>query len=382
MSGTLRGSIEHYITSGIYTDNVRDHFAAIVRFFDNHPQMTRIASQRGEATNRAGTGDIAGWSGDANYSGCNAFGVWRWDRADGAKPYILLQWNNNSFFFGDTPGNPGKLTTGNDYVRVGLQIALDTSGGNPWNGGAGNSDNDLLDVKGSTVWAPNGGTLLVWPRANGPSGSGATNKQYCVSLGNYLSSTPSRMQILADDDALWIAIDSGNTGGYNGMFYFGPYTPRANVTPTTDAGFIMLNHGSNESASVPQTTDIGNVNGDLNNDGGAVVLAADGVQTLRYSTLAQLDSATYQPNGEAGGFDILDAFVRKHETVAPTKYGLFGRIDPSLLAFVFGLATHDTNVGQTKVVIGGNTANLIKWLIPWDGVTTPGSGVTRNGIQF
>lgn len=380
MSGTLHGSIEHYITEPIY-GNLRNMFAAVVRYFDGHSQMTRIASQKGSGS--GGTGDIAGWTGDTNYSGLNAFGVWRWDRVDGAKVYILLQWTDNTTAFGASPGGPGKIINGNMYQTIGIQMALDTSGGNPWNGGAGNSDNDGLDSKGATVWAANGGTLVVWPRANGVAGSGVTTKEYCAALvGGSISTTNNRFQILSDDDAIWIAADHGNNGGYNSLFYFGSYTPRSGITPTTNAGYVMICHTGTDTASVPWDTDIGTTAGSAGDEGGAVVDAADGVKILRASGIYGLNNSTQQPNTVSGGYDAMDFFLRMQDGSTPAKYGLFGRIDPDLMSFVYNINTHDTNADKTKVVLGGTTQGLIKWLVRWDGYTTPGSGVTRDGYQF
>lgn len=154
MSGTLRGSIEHtFLNTGLA--GTRDLFAAIVRFFDAHPQMTRIASNAGGTGLTGATATaLPGFTGESNYSGENAFGVWRWDKVNGSKVFILLQWAYSAF--GASPGNPG---VGNSASMVGLQFAMDTSGGDPWNGGRANAGADTKNT--TNVWVANGGTLLV-----------------------------------------------------------------------------------------------------------------------------------------------------------------------------------------------------------------------------
>lgn len=376
MGGILRGSIEHAI-SNTAQNGTRDVFASFVRFFDNHPQMTRIASHAGGTglTGAAATA-LPGYSGSANYSGENAFGVWRWDKANGSKVYILCQWGYNSTI-GTSPGNPGSSAPN---FGVGFQFAMDTSGGNPWNGGSANVGADTKN--GSNVWVPNGGTLLVWPRANGPGGAGATIRQYMAGLA-YPTSGISRLHILSDDDALWYAADFTNNGGYDGVGYFGPYIPHEGITLSDPNAALVYVHQSNAGESpIAQTTEIGTTTGTSAVEGGAVVHPGDGVRTFKVSCVAHAESTTFQPNGYTSAFDEIEIFLRMEDVTAPSKIGFFGKIDPAMLAMVVGIPSHATNVGRTRVAIGGSLSGHLKWLFKWDGMTAPGTGGTSTGIQF
>ncbi len=377
MAGTLTGSIEHYITStGSTSKPARDIFASIANFFDGHAQMTRIASQKGTGSGGvpvayAGTGALGGYSDEANYSGENAFGVWRWDKTNGDKVYILVQHSGWGSSIGSSPGNPG---VGQGSYGVGIQYAMDSSGGNPWNGGTANAGADAKN--GTNVWVPNGGTLLVWPRANGPGGSGATIRQYMMSMGDYTS--PTRFSLLMDDDQIAMVCDTSDNGDYNYMHYFGPYTARSGLTAGAGA-YVCL---SQNSSVVQWNTDYGTLTGVSNWEGGAVLTTANQVRTLRCAGLSYADSTDQQPNRLVPGYDIIDAFVRMQDATSPSQYGFFGKIDPNFLAFVYNTFPLATNSTKTRCVFGTTTKAAIKWLLPWDGATIPGSGLSQTGVQF
>jgi hypothetical protein len=375
MAGTVLGSIEHFIANTA-ANGTRDIFAAVVNFLDNHPQMTRIASQAGSGPVGAAATALPGYSGSANYSGDNAFGVWRWDKTNGSKVYILIQWAYSASV-GTAPGNPGVM---NNTAGVGVQFAMDTSGGNPWNGGIVNNGTDAKN--GTNVWVPNGGTLLVWPRANGPGGSGVTIRQYLAQMVAGTSAPGSRFHIMSDDDAIWWAGLLDGSGGYYGQGYFGPYQPRTGITPTANAGLVLLAFTGLHVADHSWTSFIGTTAGTSFPEGGAVVDAADGVRSFKITSLANMNDPLHEPNALVGEWDIHEYALRLEDSTVPTKYGTFGRFDPDMLGTVVRVSTHDTNVGKTKAILGANGANTYKFLFPWDGVTVPGSGVSVTGIQF
>ncbi len=374
MAGTLTGSIEHYLSSATGVDMARDIFACLVNFFDGHAQMTRIASQAGSSY--VGTQSLAlpGYTSDGNRSGVNAFGVWRWDKVNGDKVYILVQ-HSGGATIGTAPGNPG-VAQGNYGVAV--QYAMDSSGGNPWNGGTANAGADAKN--GTNVWVPNGGTLLVWPRPNGPGGTYATGRQYLCAVG-YYTPTPARFHIIMDDDQIAMACDMGNNSGYDYLHYFGPYTVRTGLTAGTGA-YVCMNLTGMDALTTPWDTDLGVLDGSTAYEGGAVLTTANQVRTIRCASLYDANDTQYSPNPLVPGFDIFDAFVRMHDATSPSQYGFFGKIDPSFLAFVCNANSLSTNSTKTRCVFGSSTKSHAKWLLPWDGATIPGSGLSQTGVQF
>lgn len=378
MAGTVRGTVEHYNASGIAI-GTRDTFAAIVRFFDSHPQMQRIASNAGAPGSGLGTTSLRlpGFTSDVNYSGENAFGVWRWDRLDGAKVYILLQWAYSGSI-GGSPGNPG---TGQNASSVAVSYALDTSGGNPWAGGTANLG---ADVKTANVWAAAGGTLLVWPRANSVGGSGAVTKSYMQTISTFSSGgVATRFSLVMDDDNIFTIWDNGADSSYNIVHFFGKYLPRSGITPTTGAGFVSLTDNALSTGDWSTSVVYGSLAGATQYEGGAVVAAADNVRSCSLMYLGTLNNGQQSPNPLVSQLDIHDIFLRFNDANVPTKYGLFGKIDPSFLALVTACNSNDANAGLTKAVVGYNdTTFRYKFLIPWGGGVAPGSGVTVQGTQF
>jgi hypothetical protein len=365
MSGTLHGSIDHNITTSA-ANGCRDVFAACVNYFDS--RFTRIASQKGSGYN--GTGAITGYTSDTNRSGDNAFGVWRWDRADGKKLYILLQWQYNSSM-GASPGNPGSPSQVNYGVVI--QFAMRLDGGNPWNG---TSANDGADTKnGTNVWVDGGSTLVVWPRVNGPSGS-STTKSGLMMLSSY--GTTTRFNIMSDDTSIyWFT--NHDAGPIDVIGFFAPYTPRSSITP--DLGYCCLA----QNTSLPDFNGlVGNTGGGGTHEGGAVIAAADGVRSFKYMAIERLNSAIFEPNTLVSGspFDLLDVYLRMEDSTSPAKYGLFGKLNVDDLAISYNYPNNDTNVGKTKIAIGSDVTLNYRWVFPWDGVTTPGSTSAQTGVQF
>jgi hypothetical protein len=70
------------------------------------------------------------------------------------------------------------------------------------------------------------------------------------------------------------------------------------------------------------------------------------------------------------------------DAAVPARNGLFGKIDPAMVALACNIATNSTNIDLTKFVIGGSTATDFKIIFPWDGATVPGAGTDQFGIQF
>ena len=281
--------------------------------------------------------------------------------------YVLFQWSYNSVI-GTSPGNPGDAAGA--YGTV-IQVAMDTSGGNPWQGG---TDDDGADAKGSPVWAADGGNLLVFPRGNGLGGTFATNKEALATAAFF--SANGRHQVVINDDYFWVASDRGNDGGYNEMVYFGPYTPSDGITP--DAAYIMAQN-PNQSVTTTQGT---TANSSQSADGAvAHPDSARGVRSFRYDRLAQLlADSNHQPNPVRGEYDAVPPTIMLYDSQGAGTYGAIGTLDN--MPEVNRIATHQTNGARTRVAIGGTSSTTIKWFPDWDGETQPGSGSSRDGIEF
>lgn len=368
MSGTLHGSIDHNIAAGISEKPSRDIFAAAANYFDS--KFTKIAWQKGSGF--SGTGALGGYTSDTNRSGDNAFGVWRWDRIDGKKLYILLQWAYNSNL-GVSPGNPA---TNNQLANtVGIQFAMRLDGGNPWNG---TTVNDGTDTKnGTSVWTAGASTLLVWPRVNDTGGSSTTKSGLMAMMPG--TTVAHRFGIMSDDDSLyWYSTTTSTSVSQVG--FFGPYSTRSGITP--NLGYVCLN--STQSAPSPaDNTVYGTTTGNSTREGGASINAAGGVRACRTFILSSLGNSIYQKNNLASGtpYDVIDVFICMDDSTGPTQ-GLIGKLNVSDIAVTYNMPNFDTNVGKTRVCIGDSSLASWKWLIPWNGSTTPNSTASQTGVQF
>ena len=378
MSGTVHGKIE---CVGVNTAaaGARDMFATVVLFFD--AVFTRIASHAGASPTGTASLALPGVTGSANASGENAWGVWRWDKPDGSKVYIYMTWcwSNNFNTGGAVPTGGGIATFG-----VGIQFAQRSDNGNPW---AGTTNNNGADTKANPVWTAGGGgaSLCVWPRANGPGGSGATALSYVQPFAAFVTIvTGWRLQCLKDDDSLVLLFDNGGTGGYDGVTFFTRYTVHAGITPTFPlmCHACMIATGAETTNIIPGGATIGLTTGNSAVEGGAVVHAADGVRSFFMQCLAGLNTSTLQPNGYTSGYDYHDIWLIMNDATAPAKTGLIGKIDSSLLAAVPNLPVHSTDTAKTRAAFGSATLLHYKFVTRWDGTTTPGSGNTLAGITF
>ena len=335
MSGTKHGSVEHYITNS-GASGCRDAFAAIVNFLDS--RMTRIASNAG-GSGQSGTVALSlpGYTSDANHSGENAFGVWRWDQPSGRKVYVLLQWSYGSSF-GSSPGDPGVSST---TYGVGIQIATRLNDTSPWAGGTSNAG---ADAKASPVWTPGVSTLVVYPRINGTSGTAATNKEGCVRIAT-CDVSPSRLHAMIDNTCLYFAVDELGDGSYNSVFFFGPYTPRPGITPSQGSNFMVCTYTAPEGS-----TAIGTLAGNSSVEGGVCVAAADGCRIAYLSIVGNLSTAMLQPNSFVSEYDEFDVHIRAYDTEGTSTVGYVGKVDISDLAIVVNVPSESTNkIGRAHV---------------------------------
>lgn len=364
MSGTQHGRLEMFAATDD-ANTTRDIFSYLVTTIDANTSWTRIASNYGSG----GTG--FGITGSGNPSGENAFAVWRC-----GKYHLLMQWSWASAM-GTAPGNPGTCP-GAKWIA--MQIAYDNSGGTSvWGGGVANAG---ADAKSSPIWVVNGGDLIVHPRSNGNAGSQATNKEGMINI--YGGGVNSRLQFLIDNDTIIVAHDAGNDASYNCITYIGPYVLADDMDLDGDP-IVML-----QSIGTPVITDnIGTINLSAHgleggtSDSGYGIITVAGSRIFRLTWDASLTDILYQPNYQRAieTLDAQKARICLRDTNGGNTYGYIGYL-PTTMRLVYNIATHTTDVDKYYIYLGNSTTASVKWRIPWDGDTIPGTGITVAGVTF
>jgi hypothetical protein len=138
------------------------------------------------------------------------------------------------------------------------------------------------------------------------------------------------------------------------------------------------------SSSLTLNSDLGTIdNTSTDTEGGVTAQAAtSGSRILRLGVNSYLQTVELQPNSQrtTPSFDAQSLGIILQDAEGAGTFGFLGFVD--LLTMVFNVPTHDTNVGLTKVYIGGGSTNTRKLVVDWDGATMPGSGATIIGVQF
>lgn len=383
MSGTIHGRLEMYSNTASSFNNLQEQFVNVYSFIDTW--KTRIALQYG----KGGTGTNF-WN-VANPFGTNAFAVFRFTTTAGWNFYLLVQgtWSNSEPF-GNSPGNPG-LSSGSPYTTViGFAAAAAlTSGGadsNPWVNAGGGTGNAGADTKASPVWAPpSNGKLYVLPRSNNlprgyhANGTVSTNKENCAA-GGLASVGGIRYHMFLDDDAF---VFFSTIGTQYLLTYVGTYTPAPGLTVTRP---IVMFSATNAQEWI--ATGMGAVGGGAQFEGGIITgntdLPVGPVFIDRYNTA--WNSATWNPNPQFATATHMEwqipllGFMSGGEL----PLGYLGRIDSPLLRFVYNWATHNLNLSPfwSRICLGWSvTTASSHWTTTWDGVTAPGTGTTRAGLN-
>lgn len=398
MAGTLRGKIDCYINTGSSANNAQNVFKNLHDFFVSHPNMTLIARNSG-----LGSGAVeTAYHDQPGPFRTNAWAVFRMNdnTSEGGAVvsnstsrtfpwYVYIQWNRGDLAsWGDSPAAPsvfeGSSTSLSTEGKVGIQFAIPV-GSIPgtsevaWNGAGSLSFN----TKGTPAWKKTAGTpagfqgTFVFPRSNGPTGSHDTNRENCASLF-YSNNDPSpvRMHVVADDDSLLVTLCPGDNSSSWQTNYFGLYTPRPGLSMTYP--MVHLTESlSNGFALAPQV--YGTVTGTARSGGIPMNTLADGVRSVTVGRYDEFYNALAQPNR----MFTVERYDEMKIPIAVSEnpfFGYAGEID--FIREVFNLSTHDTNSARTRVAIGGNTAQSVKMLMPWNGLTIPRSTFTRQGVSF
>ncbi len=398
MSGTIRGRIDCYSNTGSQHTNAQTIFKTVYDFFKSHPNMSEIARSGGTGGTAASTGywDAAdpfrgqAWfvfrMNDATLENGSANAVYGGTRTFPWYVYVQLTRGDIATAYNSGAASPcmldnnASISSSDSMVLIQFAIPLGTIAGTSevaWNGGGSMGTN----TKGSPVWKTTAGSpsgfqgSYVFPRSNNTGGTHATNRENCSVLcyiGN--NASPVRYHMVADNDSIVLLTEPGDDA--NGVIYnyFGLFTPRDGITHPVPMVHLQGVYPPTAGSVMGPTTGV--------NPGGGVPMAAlangvRGVTIGRYDEWLTIFGA---PNKvyTTEVYDEWNIPVISSET--PTWYGLLGEV--SFIREAFNLSTYDLTTGKTRAAFGSDTPVSLKLTIPWNGITTPRSNFTREGISF
>jgi hypothetical protein len=248
MAGQIRSLVR--LIDGTNAANISQKLhAAFVEYFDAHPNYQRIASNFG--TNGQGLASLSyltGWSGE------NALAVYR--TLSSSIPYdFAFVWSWNNFY------SNGTWTGANSY-GFGFSMAWHSSS-QAWSGSINNNGNDSFFTS-SRPWKSGS---IVFPRANGPGGTWATNqnaplKPFAISLAANLY----QLIIVGDDDHTYSILqltDRAQIGNAYFFFAFGQYLPATSSYNLPLMCFAFETLTKNSAIGSLTTAEINNQNGGI-----------------------------------------------------------------------------------------------------------------------
>ena len=387
MSGTIRGTIDAWTSE---TTEFRDAANVFKTFFDAleaHPNTTRIALQHG--LGGSGTDYFDG----GTPFGRNCFVVWRMNTSAARTwpYYVLLQCasgDGSGATLGAAPGDPCTQINGTSSIggHVVMQFAVGIDGDeNPWNGSTANDGTDskggsaALPLGGdgnATVWrypAAGGTNVLVFPRSSSLGGSEAATMREAMAIFWSNTQVDQRYSIVMDDDNIWTISDPGG-GGNARLVCAGLIDPHQDLT--VDRPLVAFQVGN----TIPTST-INEAQGGIAFPDSSDVVTGP-VRNVRIDIPGAWTSGS-QPNTlfTPNQYDLTPLVLRVEESPHNGIIGNFGVVD-GFFQFCFDVPIDSTNIGKTRVVAGASTINTWKFCMPWDGVTIPGTNVTRAGITF
>lgn len=407
---TIKGKLEVVIAGGKRASG--EYFVSLYNFLNGLSSIgvTRIASNYGTAVSGFGGNGFGYWDTSPNATpGSNAWAVFRFGSAQVPFNVLIQVQNINNTTGGTALGSNTTYTTSmgvtsNLTTMYGnlISVAQRADGVNPWNGGTANVG---ADAKNAIVWQSGSlptQSLLSYPRVNSDGGALQTTRTGCMPLNvvyNNNSSTDansnvndiwrlgSRSHFLADENNLLILDDTGLNGSYK-FFYFGKYQPinkGSGFNPTVP--YVCLNHlypahdpavpkyqyGSTAQLFIDFTTQ---------GDGGiAHPNPTKGVKTVYLDYITSGVNYVYLPNRtrtSSGQFEMFPVYLGMNDAPHLSVCGVLdffkvvGNIPPNFM-----------HPGRKLAFLqGSNTATSGKIAVPWDGLTAPGSGRTREGIDF
>lgn len=384
MSGNIRGKIEckHVIVAAPPYRIINELFKNLYDFFVAHPNYTLVARHGGTGS---AAGDIGYWD-DGNPFRTKAWFVVK-NAATISRPfdyYLLIQhctYNEDVNFGVSAPCVIRAIDYDMTNARIAISAAIGVGGdANPWNGGGALGES----TKGTPVWkVPAGGTQrLVLPRTNNPGGAYDTNKQDASAIWQLTASSnetrTSRSGVVADDDSVFIFFSPADDLAYY-VFALTAFTPRPGLTlsyPIVE----LVNWGAATRGILPGQT-YGGISGSEYYDGGVPHrdFAIAAVRDVYVDMFGAAGGAAHQPNlvFAAPEYDLFPLLLMMNE--AP-YYGIIGQVE--LMRLGYNIPSTDTSTDLKTIFLGSSTQADAKNAIPWDGATTPRTGITRAGVTF
>jgi hypothetical protein len=354
-------------------------FKNLVDFLDAHTGTTRVA--HGYGSGSVGSPGSDHWDG-ANPYGTGAFAVYRFDTNAGRTfPWYLF------VGMGPDPDDSDSMTewrhdgttNSSTYGMVVLSAAVGIGGDeNPWGGSENNDGTDTIPSPTTDLWvAPGGGgtNVKVIPASNSSSGSGgAEDQNEVMSLFYEQSSTDDiwRAHYFSDDDVFFACKASEQDPGRHSMVAFGWVE---NVNPNLSHPNPVF--GYRNSGGTINSNDL-----DAQDYDGGVTHSDDAeVNWPASEIILQVPSWTsvrgYIPNQQTNARAIVPIDVI---TDTPGERCYVGTIG-DMIRMTRGPAPVN-NSDLSQVVLGDDSGNEYwQWVLPWDGTTPFGSGLTREGVD-
>lgn len=386
MAGTIRGKIDCLTQASDANDRAHE----IWKGWWDHMQnlvtagvCTLISSNFGDG----GTG--FDYLDGGNPFGSGAFGVYRF-AANGGRAqdfYLLGQYGEGT---ATTAGDPilvngSTSPSSNGVVSFAVASALASDGTTPASPWLGTTNANGTDTKGSTpgvgpVWgAPVGGTLAVWPISNNDGFSHGTNKENTVWVHlNSLTGNDTRFGFITDDDNFFVYVDLGNDADTDEWFWFGPHTWATGLSPAPlyDLGMVRDEAGLSGDFTYGDTT------GTSALQGGLYSMFENGMRGHAMGWNFSTVNSNCQPSNLRGGSAVYEEFpINTNFQSSPNSKGTAGTLDP-FIKVILGVVDSDTKTDLTRIVLGDNSLVTTNITVPWNGVTTPRSTLTRGGVEF
>ncbi len=390
MAGTPHGRIDALTETLVPVQSAQEAFKTLFDFLSASARHTRIAWSVGTTG-----GQIAGATpGDDYWDEAEPFmvGAWAVFEFTNATPepwYLLIQYMDGGNELQPDGGNIDGATFDASNAGIGIQMmcAVGSFGEpiEPWNG---TTNNDGTDTKGSPWWnVPPGGFLYAFPRSNSINGAfeaEVNNLAWAMKVARFGTAQVWRFHIVADDDCFVMLSDDGDNGGYHGLTC-GYYTARSDLV--IDRALVMMGVTADGANTFPHDQAFGKVGSGADAYPGGIHAGILGsmdpvvsVALARMFTWQATDVCYPNKAFATPAFDTFPLFIGAYET-APTVYcGYLGVYD--FVRDVYKVANGSTNVGKTRAAFGPTATTFVHLSIPWDGVTTPGTNATREGVSF
>lgn len=281
-------------------------FVRLVKFLDNASVcgIQRIASNYGSNFTVSNSYTIlsdkvlhgTGFEYETTRPGNNAWVLYKFNNAQ-VPFYLLIQHCSIEGTFGNSPGNPGSMS----QTGIGVQIAMRSDGGNPWNG---TTNNNGADTKGSPCWVKStANKVYVFPRCNNTGGSYTTTKQRFTGID--YRHEPILMSAIVNENTFFFCSNrqyNSTEADRPSFLLFSKYTPIAGSNPTCPYFYLTSGVTSNARRAFTTYTGLGNLWGSTTasdswvRDGGIIT------EISAYNNVAEVLTLSIEPMVYGGVF--------------------------------------------------------------------------------